>query len=178
MQYFSTMFQDNIVLAADVQQNVSVSTDALPDGVRTALKQAGLDTRIDQLPETIATPMTQYITPDGVEFSGGETEKLMLARMVYHAAPMVILDEPTAALDALAESQLYQQIQRLVRSQTSLFISHRLASTSFADRIFFMRGGRLIAVGTHDELRHSCPDYEALYVSQRQYYVEDGDQHA
>ncbi|KRM71426.1 abc transporter related [Lacticaseibacillus brantae DSM 23927] len=178
LAYFSTMFQDNVIFAADVQQNVSVSRDPSVESVRQALSQAGLYDRIAALPDQEATEMTQYLSSDGVSLSGGETEKLMLARMVYHAAPMVILDEPTAALDALAESQLYQQIQHLVKGRTSLFISHRLASTGFADRIFFMRAGRIIAEGTHAQLLQTSSDYRALFNAQRQYYAEGGDQHA
>ena len=140
--------------------------------VRNALAEAGLTADIDKLAHGLQTELTNYIQDDGVTLSGGQTQKLMIARALYRDAPILLLDEPTAALDALAESALYQNYQKMAAGKTSLFISHRLASTRFSDRILFLQQGQIAASGTHEELLAHCPAYTALYRTQSQYYTE------
>lgn len=105
--------------------------------------------------------------------SGGETQRLMLARALYKGAPVVILDEPTAALDPIAEARMYERYDELTEGCTSIFISHRLASTRFCGRVLYLEGGRLAEDGTHDELMSAGGAYARMFETQARYY-EDG----
>ena len=109
-----------------------------------------------------------------MDLSGGEKQKLWMARAFYKEAPVLVLDEPTAALDPLAEQEVYEKYREMSAGRTSLFISHRLASTSFCDRIFFMEKGRITEVGSHHRLLEKGGAYAALYRIQSQYYREEG----
>lgn len=117
--------------------------------------------------------MTRYFGEDGVNLSGGEEQKLMLARALYKDAPLLILDEPTAALDALAEQQMYESYNKLTLHKTSVFVSHRLASTRFCDRILFMENGKLLEVGSHAELMKQSGKYAEMYNVQSYYYQKE-----
>ena len=114
---------------------------------------------------------------DAVNFSGGELQKLLLARAVYRDAGVLILDEPTAALDAIAEDHMYQSYRELTNRTTSVFISHRLASTRFCDRIYLLDGAQLAESGTHEELMALGGRYRELFDIQSKYYKEGGDLH-
>ena len=107
---------------------------------------------------------------DAVEFSGGELQRLMMARLLYKDSPVMILDEPTAALDAIAESDIYQKYQELARGKSSVFISHRLASTQFCDRILYLKDGTITEQGTHQELIALGGEYAWLYELQSCWY--------
>ncbi|NBJ89109.1 ATP-binding cassette domain-containing protein [Acutalibacter sp. 1XD8-36] len=107
---------------------------------------------------------------DGVDLSGGEAQKLMLARALYKDGPIVILDEPTAALDPIAEAELYEKYSSLTAGKTSLYISHRLSSTRFCDRVLFLERGDIIEEGTHEELLDLRGKYYELYEVQSSYY--------
>jgi ATP-binding cassette subfamily B protein len=170
--YFSPVFQEGTVFAGSVAYNVAVTRDYDAQRVRAALSEVGLTADIAKLAHGIDTELTNYIQDDGVTLSGGQTQKLMIARALYRNAPILILDEPTAALDALAESDLYQNYQKMAAGKTSLFISHRLASTRFSDRILFLQHGQIAASGTHAQLLAHCPAYAELYHTQSQYYSE------
>ena len=111
-----------------------------------------------------------------IRLSGGETQKLMLARALYKNAPLLILDEPTAALDPLAEERMYLQYDKLTEHNTSLFISHRLASTKFCDRVFFLENGKIIENGSHDELIALNKKYKETFDIQAKYYKENHDE--
>ena len=108
---------------------------------------------------------------------GGQRQKLALARSLYKQAPVVILDEPTAALDALAESRMYQDFDKLIGGKTSVYISHRLSSTRFCNNVAMFKDGRLIEYGTHDSLMQQGGEYAKMFEVQAQYYVAEEEQH-
>jgi ATP-binding cassette subfamily B protein len=110
---------------------------------------------------------------DGIELSGGEVQKLMLARALYKDAPLLVLDEPTAALDPLAENAVYQQYKSMTQGRTALFISHRLASTRFCDRIFYLENGQITEQGSHEEMLAAGGEYARLFELQSCWYRED-----
>ncbi len=136
---------------------------------------AGLENKLKSLPKGIHTKLDKQLHKDGTELSGGEAQKLMLARALYKNAPVLILDEPTAALDPLAENHIYTEYNRFSHGKTSLFISHRLASTRFCDRIFYLENGRIAEEGSHDELIKLGKEYAKLYEMQSCWYREDGE---
>lgn len=169
---FSAVFQEINTFAFTIAENVSMQEYEKADlpRVRRCLELAGLMDKIDALPKGIDTAMQKTIDLDGVEFSGGETQKLALARALYKDAPFIVLDEPTAALDALAEERLYMEFDRLTRDKTAIYISHRLASTRFCDRVILFENGAIAECGTHDELLAQGGKYAELFGVQAQYY--------
>ncbi len=134
------------------------------------LRKAGLEEKIRSLPQGADTPLNRQVNPGGVEFSGGETQKLLLARLLYRKPKCIILDEPTAALDPIAEDRMYRQYNEITDGATSVFISHRLASTRFCDRIFLLDGAGIAEAGTHEELMAAGKKYRELFEIQRKYY--------
>jgi ABC-type multidrug transport system fused ATPase/permease subunit len=118
------------------------------------------------------------VVGSGVNLSGGEVQKLMLARALYKNAPLIILDEPTAALDPIAENQMYLRYDELTKNKTSIYISHRLSSTRFCDRIIFIDNGEIIETGTHDELMARGGKYREIYEIQSRYYKCNGEEEA
>lgn len=137
------------------------------------MRQAGLGAKIDALPNGIHTKLNKKVHENGTELSGGEAQKLMLARALYKDAPLLILDEPTAALDPIAESKIYNEFNVMAKHKTSLFISHRLASTSFCDRIILLEKGSITEEGTHQELMAANGTYKGLFDIQSCWYKED-----
>ena len=136
------------------------------------LALAGLTEKISELPNGIDTKIGHKIWDDGVELSGGQIQRLMLARALYRDAPMLLLDEPTAALDPLAENDIYVKYNEMTHGKTSLFVSHRLASTRFCDRIIFISDGHISEEGTHAQLLERGGEYANLYEIQSRYYQE------
>ena len=132
---------------------------------------AGLDEKIATLENGVETPLNRQIYPDAIELSGGETQKLLLARALYRMAPIMLLDEPTAALDPISEDRMYQKYNE-IENTTSIFISHRLASTRFCDRVFFLDGAHIAESGTHDELISMGGKYKEIFDVQAKYYKE------
>ena len=142
-----------------------------------ALEQAGLSERIKQEPNGILTQMTKAVSGNGISLSGGEAQKLLMARMLYHKSAQIwILDEPTAALDAIAESEVYEKFRELGKEKTCIYISHRLASTQFMDRIILLKDGKIQESGTHKELMAQNRMYARLYEIQSRYYREEEQQ--
>lgn len=171
---FSAVFQDFSLLEASVAANISQRLEGYEEEkIWWCLEQAGLTKKIASLPKGLDTPVGRYVYEDGVELSGGETQRLMLARALYRNAPLLVLDEPTAALDPLAESDIYQKYNVMTRGRTALFISHRLASTRFCHRILFLQEGHIAEEGTHESLLHLGGGYAKLFEVQSRYYQEN-----
>ena len=127
---------------------------------------------VHELPEGLQTHVGRDVYLDGVLFSGGETQRLMLARALYKNAPILLLDEPTAALDPIAENDIYQKYDSMTAGKLSLFISHRLASTRFCDRILFIKDGEIAEEGSHEGLLSLGGEYARLFAVQSRYYQE------
>ncbi len=138
-----------------------------------SIETAGLAEKIASLKKGVDTPLNREINSDGIELSGGETQKLLLARLLYKKPRCMILDEPTAALDPIAEDRIYRKYNEIAAGATSIFISHRLASTRFCDRIFLLDGARLAEVGTHKDLMEAGGKYRELFDVQSKYYKEE-----
>lgn len=173
---FSAVFQNFSIMEASVAVNVSQRTEGYDEErIEQCIAQAGLMEKIASLPKGLHTPVGRLVYEDGVEFSGGETQRLMLARALYKNAPLLVLDEPTAALDPLAESAIYQQYNRMTRGRTAVFISHRLASTRFCDRILFLQEGRIAQEGTHESLLSLKGGYANLFEIQSRYYQQNAE---
>ena len=170
---FAAVFQEFSVLNATLAENVAQSTHNIDtDRVWKCLDDAGLTEKVKSLPKGLETQVGREIYEDGIELSGGQTQRLMLARALYKDAPILVLDEPTAALDPIAEDDIYQKYNEMTRGRSSLFISHRLASTRFCDRILFLKDGRIAEQGTHEELLQLGGGYADLFEVQSQYYRE------
>lgn len=171
---FSAVFQEFSVLDVTVKENVAQCVDGIDETrVWQCIDKAGLTEKIRSLPKGIETHLGRRVFKDGVEFSGGQTQRLMLARALYKNAPILVLDEPTAALDPIAENDIYQKYNDMTHGRTSFFISHRLASTRFCDRIIFVDGGKIAEEGTHDELLKNGGGYAYLFEVQSKYYRSD-----
>ena len=175
---FSAVFQDFSVLEASVAENVAQRVEGIDvDRVMACLDQAGLTEKVESLPKGVDTAIGRQVFEDGVELSGGQTQRLMLARALYKDGPILVLDEPTAALDPIAEEDIYRKYSGMTQGKTSLFISHRLASTRFCDRILFLEQGHIAEEGTHNELLALGGGYANLFDVQSQYYREGGEHH-
>ena len=157
-----------------VQRNARVvSTQSAPK-IQNA-GSAGLTEKVKSLPQGLETHIGREVHEDGIFLSGGETQRLMLARALYKNAPIIVLDEPTAALDPLAENDLYQKYSDLTDGRTSLYISHRLASTRFCNRILYLEKGVIAEEGSHKELLKKGGKYAELFEIQSRYYKEGVD---
>ncbi len=175
---FSVVFQDIYALPVSIARNVSATTDENTDEKRVieALKLSGLYEKVASLPNGIQTRLVKSVYDDAIDLSGGEMQKLMLARALYKNGKALILDEPTAALDPIAESRIYEEYSRMSQEHTSVFISHRLASTRFCDRIFFLEKGNIVETGTHSQLMELGGKYCEMYEMQSHYYREGAEQ--
>lgn len=175
---FATVLQNVEPLAVSIAENVAASSENINrDKVVESLKAAGLAYKLDQVEKGIDTPMTKNIHEDGTLFSGGENQKLAIARALYKKdAKALIMDEPTASLDALAEEEIYRQIENISSNKTLIFISHRLASTRFCDKILLLDGGKIKEFGSHHELLKQNGLYKEMYESQKKYYEEENNE--
>ncbi|MCC8106818.1 MAG: ABC transporter ATP-binding protein/permease [Clostridiales bacterium] len=171
---FSAVFQEYSVLDVTVAENVAQTTVNIDyDRVRDCLDKAGLTKTIEELPNGINTHVGRDVFLDGVLFSGGQTQRLMLTRALYKDGPILVLDEPTAALDPIAENDIYMKYNDMTKDKTSVFISHRLASTRFCDRIIFVADGMIAEEGTHESLLAKGGEYAKLFEIQSRYYAEN-----
>ncbi|MDY0277061.1 MAG: ABC transporter ATP-binding protein [Acholeplasma sp.] len=175
MQLQSVLFQDSEPLAFTVLENVSCKTKESTDidKVKEVIRLAGLDEKINSLPNKENTYISQVFDLSGIKFSGGETQKLMLARTLYKNAPLLILDEPTAALDPLSEEKMYLTYEKFSEGNTSIFISHRLATTQFCDRVLLLENGKIKEEGSHEELIALNQTYRRMFDIQAKYYRKD-----
>lgn len=172
---FSAVFQHFSIMDTTIAETVAQTTDDIDiDKVNACLDKAGLSSAIDKFPEGINTHIGREVYLDGVMLSGGQTQRLMLARALYKDGGILVLDEPTAALDPLAENDIYMKYNEMTAGKTSVFISHRLASTRFCDRILFVKDGGIAEEGTHDELLALNGEYANLFEIQSRYYKEGG----
>lgn len=172
---FSAVFQHSRQLPVSVAENVmlNVRKEQEETAMWDCLEKAGLLEKVRSLPEKEKTCLVRQVAEEGTELSGGQVQRLLLARALYKDAPVLILDEPTAALDPLAESAIYEKYSSLTQGKTSLFISHRLASTRFCDRILFLEQGRVVESGSHEELMELGGKYAAMFQVQSKYYAKN-----
>lgn len=179
-ELIAPVFQENESFAFSIAQNVAMKDAAGQDRERIdrAIEGADLLEKVRSLPKGVDTYLYKNLEDDGVDLSGGQKQKLMLARALYKAAPVIVLDEPTAALDALAEAKSYENFNDLTGGRTCVYISHRLSSTKFCDVIAMFENGRLIEYGDHDSLMARQGKYAELFQIQAQYYQEEGRKNA
>ena len=173
MDIFSVVFQDFKLFSFSLAQNVAASVHYDSERVISCLKGAGLGKRLETLSHGIETGLYKDFDEDGVMISGGEAQKIALARALYKDSPFIILDEPTAALDPVAEYEIYSKFNEIVGDKTAIYISHRLSSCRFCDRIAVFDKGEIVQIGTHSELiRNELGKYHELWHAQSQYYTE------
>ena len=171
----SVVFQDIFLLPLTVRQNITLCSDEQTDEQRLAwcLREADIESFIDELPQGLDTYLVKSVRDGAVDMSGGQKQKLALARALYKGGRMMILDEPTAALDPIAENKMYLEYDRFIDGHTALFISHRLSSTRFCDRILLLENGCVAESGTHDQLMKQGGKYAELFNIQAHYYREE-----
>lgn len=174
MALFGAVFQDYKLYALSLKDNVALSKsdDASDSEVEAVLRKAGLGDKLDTLPQGVQTLVYRNFDDEGFEPSGGEGQKIALSRALYRDAPVVILDEPTAALDPRAEYELYKHFDDLVSGKTAVYISHRLSSARFCDMIAVFHGGEIIEYGSHGDLMKTGGAYAELFSMQAQFYTE------
>jgi len=171
MKLLSVVFQDYKLFSFTIRENLCFDKPIDEEALVEALKKAGIYDKIQRLERGIDTSLYKNFDKEGVELSGGEMQKLAIARALYKNSPIVILDEPTAALDPYAEFEIYSKFNELVKDKTAIYISHRLSSCRFCDKIAVFDSGRLVEYGTHAELEKAGGKYSAMWKAQAQYYV-------
>ncbi len=172
---FTAIFQDFCVLPMSISKNITLSDDTAinKDSYNDALELSGFFEKVQELPEKSNTKLLKNIMPGATELSGGELQKLLLAKAIYKKSSIMILDEPTAALDPLSEEEIYKKYNKIANEKTTLFISHRLSSTKFCDRILFIDNGKIIEQGTHAELILENGKYAEMFNTQSYYYQKE-----
>lgn len=171
---FSPVFQNVECFAMPIYQNISFAEEDKTDmnKINEVLEQSGLSEKINSYEKGIHTNLLKFFDKEGIDLSGGEKQRLAMARALYKDGKVVILDEPTAALDALAEDRMYREFENMIYGKTAVFISHRLGSTRFCDKIAMFEDGTIVEEGTHEELMAKNGKYAYMFGIQSQYYDE------
>ena len=169
-QAFSVVFQDFHLFSLPLDENIAAGTEIDEAALQSSLAKVGLTGRVQQLPQGVRTRLYNN-NGSGVDLSGGEAQRTAIARALYKDAPFVILDEPTAALVPIAEAEIYEQFSQMISGKTAVYISHRMSSCKFCDRIVVLDHGRIAEDGTHDTLLANHGIYANLYETQAQYYT-------
>jgi ATP-binding cassette subfamily B protein len=174
MNIFSVVFQDFQLVSQPLGSNVAGSMEYELEKVKKCLVDAGFGERLENLPKGLDTYLYKDFAEDGVDVSGGEAQKIAIARALYKDAPFIILDEPTAALDPIAEAEIYSKFNDIAGDKTAIYISHRLSSCKFCDEIAVFHEGAVIQQGSHEELvADENGKYYELWHAQAQYYTEE-----
>lgn len=174
-QMIAALFQDSSIIPCSIGENIAFEKELNAENERRLsdiIALADIDSKINSLPSRLKTRLMKQFNSDGIEFSGGELQKMLLARALYKDAPVLILDEPTAALDPVAEEALYLKYHSLSKNKTAIYISHRLSSTRFCDRIVLLDDSQIAECGTHDELMEQGGKYAEMFHSSSKYYSE------
>ena len=172
---FSVVFQEVYMLPMTFAENIASAVGSAVDleKVERVSHLAGIMSKVKDMPDGFETKMVKSVFPDAIELSGGEQQKFALARALYKDAKIIVLDEPTAALDPIAENEMYLKYNEFTAGQTSVFISHRLSSTNFCDRVVLIEDGKIAEMGTHTELMEKGGIYKELFDKQSHYYKND-----
>jgi ATP-binding cassette, subfamily B, bacterial len=170
---FSVVFQDFQLLSLPLGENVAGAARYDSELAKSCLKNAGFETRFQSMPKGLDTYLYKDLDENGIQISGGEAQKIAIARALYKDAPFIILDEPTAALDPVAKAEIYSKFNDIVTDKTTVYISHRLSSCKFCDEIAVFHEGNVVQKGTHEELiSDKTGKYYELWNAQAQYYNE------
>lgn len=173
LNLFAPVLQDYKIFAFTLQDNIILDREYDEIKLQKSIYESGLESKVSKLPHGLNTSIYKLFDENGVEFSGGENQKLAIARAIYKDSPIVLLDEPTANLDPIAEADIYEMMFNMLGDKTCFFVSHRLASSRFCNRIFVVDDGGIIADGTHKQLLDSCELYREMYHKQSQFYIDD-----
>jgi len=171
LKQFAVVFQDFKLLAFSVKENICIGPDGDEERLHEVLRKLDLDKVMESTPHGAETSVYRLFDEEGVEFSGGERQKMAIARALYKDSPIVVMDEPTAALDPIAEAEIYGHLNQLVEHKTALFISHRLSSCKFCDRVAVFENGGVTQCGSHKELMAQEGLYRRMFTAQARYYV-------
>jgi len=177
---YGIIFQDFGKYALSVSENIALGEIHKPivrENVEAAARQAGADAYINRLSRTYDTPLMRYFEKDGLELSGGQWQKLSIARAFYSDSDILILDEPTAALDPMAEAEIYHQFDMLRKEKTTVFVSHRLSSATTASKVVVLKDGRIAEIGSHAELMAQHGEYYTLFSTQAKRYITEENEH-
>lgn len=170
ISHFGVVLQDFALFAYSIKENITFDSETDEERMEQVIAESGLDRVIKTLPKGTDTPLYKDLEDDGIELSGGNAQRLALARALYQSGSIVVLDEPTSAFDPIAEYEFFQQLHHLAAEKTTIFISHRLSSTVFCDHILVLAEGRIIEQGNHDELMQQEGEYQKLFHLQAQFY--------